>query len=124
MTARNLQSDRFHHFNILQQEECEAFARFAGTLAQTVTAENGELREKMARDSLESGKKSSKTMGILSIVFCWLFIAGIIFGIIGLIAAPKPKETGKAVPGYILSLIGTILSLVVGLGGLLLMIAS
>lgn len=124
VTARNLKSDRFHHFNILQQEECEAFARFAGTLAQTVTAENGALREKMAKDSLESGKKSSKTMGILSIVFCWLFIAGIIFGVIGLIAAPKPKETGKVVPGYILSLIGTILSLVVGLGGLFLMIAS
>ena len=124
VTARNLKSDRFHHFNILQQEECEAFAAFAATLAQTVTAENRELREKMAADALASGKKSSQTLGILSIVFCWLFIAGIIFGIIGLISAPKPKETGKPVLGFILSLIGTILSLVIGLGGLLLMIAA
>ena len=57
-------------------------------------------------------------------LFRSLFIAGIIFGIIGLISAPKPKETGKPVLGFILSLIGTILSLVIGLGGLLLMIAS
>lgn len=124
VTAQNLKSDRFHHFNILQQEECEAFARFAGTLAQKVTEENGELRERMANEAIASGSKSSKTLGILSIVFCWLFIAGIIFGIIGLLCAPKPKETGKPVPGFILSLVGTILSLVIGLGGLLLMIAS
>ena len=124
VTARNLQSDRFHHFNILQQEECEAFARFAGTLAQTVTSENGELRERMANEAIASGSKTSKTLGILSIVFCWLFIAGIILGIIGLISAPKPKETGKAVPGYILSIIGIILSLVIGFGGFFLMIIS
>ncbi|MDE6107862.1 MAG: hypothetical protein K2F83_04210, partial [Oscillospiraceae bacterium] len=116
VTAQNLQSDRFHHFNILQQEECEAFARFAATLAQKVTAENGELQDKLAHNNLESSKKSSKTLGILSIAFCWFFFVGIIFGVIGLICAPKPKVTGKPVPGYVLSLIGTILSLLIGLG--------
>ena len=124
VTARNLKSDRFHHFNILQQEECEAFAQFASTLAQKVTAENGELREKMALDNLEGRKKSSKTFGILSIALCWFFLVGIIFGIIGFINAPKPKEVGRTVPGYTLSVIGIILSLVVGLGVFRLFLAS
>lgn len=124
VTTQNLKSDRFHHFNILQQEECEAFARFAGTLSQKVTAENGELRERMANEAIASGSKSSKTMGILSIIFCWFFIVGIIFGIIGLICAPKPKDTGKAVLGYTLSLIGTVLSLIIGLGGFIAMMAA
>lgn len=116
VTARNLNSDRFHHFNILQQEECEAFAQFASSLAQKVTAENGELREKMSLDALESQKKSSKIFGILSICLCWFFIAGLIFGIIGFISAPKPKKVGRTVPGFTLSVIGILLSLVVGLG--------
>jgi len=122
--VRNLKSDRFHHFNIRQQEECEAFSRFIGTLAQTVTAENGELREKMAHDAIESGKKSSRTLGILSIVFCWLFIAGLILSVIGLMAAPKPRETGKPVPGFILCCVGLALSLLIGGGGFVLMILS
>lgn len=123
--VKNLRSDRFHHFNIRQQEECEAFSRFITPLAQTVTAENGELREKMARDAIESGKKSSKTMGILSIAFCWIFIAGIIFSVIGLLSAPKPKETGgKAVPGFILCCVGLALSLLIGVGGFILIILS
>ena len=123
--VKNLRSDRFHHFNIRQQEECEAFSRFIAPLAQTVTAENGELREKMAHDAIESGKKSSKTMGILSIAFCWIFIAGIIFSVIGLLSAPKPKETGgKAVPGFILCCVGLALSLLIGVGGFILIILS
>ena len=125
VTAQNLKSDRFHHFNILQQEECEAFAHFAGTLAQKVTAENGELRERMANEAIASGAKSSKTLGILSIVFSWLFIAGLILSVIGLISAPKPKETGgKPVPGFILCCVGLALSLLLNVGGFLLIAFS
>lgn len=115
--VRNLKSDRFHHFNISQQEECEAFSRFVGSLAQTVTAENGALRERMTNDAIESGKKSSRTLGIASIAFCWLFIAGVILSVIGLIAAPKPKETGgKPVAGFTLCCIGLALSLLLNVG--------
>lgn len=115
--VRNLRSDRFHHFNILQQEECEAFSRFIGSLSRTVTAENGELRERMTNDAIGSGKKSSKTLGIMSILFSWLFIAGLILSVIGLFAAPKPKETGgKPVPGFTLCCIGLGLSLLLNVG--------
>lgn len=123
--VRNLKSDRFHHFNIKQQEECEAFSRFITPLAQTVTAENGALRERMAHDAIESGKKSSRTLGILSIVFSWLFIAGLILSVIGLMSAPKPRETGgKPVPGFILCCVGLVLSLLLNVGFFLFMIIS
>lgn len=123
--AQNLRSDRFHHFNIRQQEECEAFARFMSTLAQKVTAENGAVRERLANEELESRKKSGKTFGILSLVLCWLPLAGLVFGVIGLLSAPKPKETGgKAVPGFILSCVGLGLSLLLSVGGYILIIIS
>lgn len=123
--AQNLKSDRFHHFNIKQPEECEAFARFMGPLAQKVTAENGEVRECLAAEELEGRKKSGKTFGILSLVLCWLPLAGLVFGVIGLLSAPKPKETGgKAVPGFILSCAGLGLSLLLSVGGYILIILS
>lgn len=114
--AQNLKSDRFHHFNINQQEECEQFANFINSLAQKVTAENGELRERMAAEQISSGRKSSKILGILSIAFCWLPLAGIILGVIGLLFAPKPKQTGgKPAAGFLLCLAGLVLSLLIPL---------
>ena len=73
----------------------------------------------------KKGAKSSKTLGILSIVFSWLFIAGLILSVIGLISAPKPKETGgKPVPGFILCCVGLALSLLLNVGGFLLIAFS
>ena len=62
VTAQNLKSDRFHHFNILQQEECEAFAHFAGTLAQKVTAENGESKNPPTLSKRERARPTQHRM--------------------------------------------------------------
>lgn len=110
----NTRKDRFHHVNIAQQQECDAFRAFMEGLANTVTSENTDLEERMQSDSVAQSVKSSRTLGILGILTCWTGIIGIIFGGIGLLASPKPSETGgKACLGRVLCLVSTILSALV-----------
>ncbi len=112
--AQLLQFDRFHHLNINQQEELEQFAGFIRSFAQKVNSENEALREKMANEALSLGSKRSLILGVMSILCCSLFLAGIILSVIGLLIAPKPKATGgKPELGFILCCVGLGLSLVV-----------
>ncbi len=114
--AQLLQIDRFHHFNINQQEELEQLAGFIRPFAQRVNAENRALQDRMADEALTLSGKRSKLLGILSILGCWTSLVGIILAGIGLAIAPKPKDTGgKPKPGFILCCVGLVLSLVVPL---------
>lgn len=111
--AQFLEIDRFHHFNISQQEVLERFADFIRSFAQKVNSENEDLRERMANEALTQSRKRSKLLGILSILGCWSSLVGIILAVIGLIVAPKPSATGgKPESGFILCCVGLGLSLV------------
>lgn len=112
--AQLLRVDRFHHFNISQQEELERFAGFICSFAQKVNSENVPLQERMADETLTLSGKRSKILGVLSILGCWTSLAGIILAGIGLVIAPKPKDTGgKPETGFILCCVGLTLSLLV-----------
>jgi len=123
--ALNTRDSRFYHFNIAQQAECERFEQFISSMAGVVNEENKGLQEELKAKSLASTAKSSRTMGILSIVFSIFPLLGLVFGIIGIIAAPKPKETGgKPVAGFILCAVGLGLSIVLTAAWILVMIIS
>ena len=94
--ATNLREDRFHHFNILQQEELARFERFITPFADKVNnnAENIALKEELNLKSNKQNAKSGLILGILGILFSWTVIIGLIFGGIGLLCAPWPKSTG------------------------------
>ncbi len=110
--AVNLREDRFHHFNILQQEELEELERMMQGFANVVNEENKELQERIHADSAKRERKSAIILGVLGILFCWTTIVGLIFGAIGMICAPKPKETGgKPTMPFILNCIALFLSL-------------
>ncbi len=112
--AQLLKVDRFHHFNINQQEELDQFAGFIRSFTQKVNSENEGLRERMADEALTQGSKRSRILGILSILGCWVSLVGIILAAVGLAVAPKPKATGgKPELGFILCCVGLGLSLVV-----------
>lgn len=112
--AQLLRIDRFHHFNVSQQEELERFSGFISSFAQKVNSENVALQERMADEALTVSGKRSKILGILSILGCWSSLVGVILAVIGLIIAPKPKDTGgKPEAGFVLCCVGLALSLVV-----------
>lgn len=112
--AQLLRIDRFHHLNINQQEELEQFAGFIRSFAQKVNGENQALQDRMAGEALSVSSKRSKILGILSILGCWTSLAGIILAGIGLVIAPKPKDTGgKPEAGFVLCCVGLVLSLLV-----------
>lgn len=109
--ALNLRSDRFHHLNIDQTQECAQFSAFIAGMSDTVARENAGLEDRLHSEMLANSSKGSKTLGIVGIALFWTGFIGLIFGGIGLLNAPKPAETqGKAETPYILCLIATILS--------------
>ncbi len=67
------------------------------------------------------GAVASLVCGIISIVFCWVPIAGLVLGIIAIVSANKAKATaaqsperyeagGVRVGGFICGIIGTVFS--------------
>lgn len=107
----NTRKDRFHHVNVYQPEECAQFHTFITGMAETVSKENEDLKALMDEKALKQNSKSGMILGILGILTSWTVIIGLIFGVVGLICAPKPSETdGKAKAPYVLSLMATILS--------------
>lgn len=113
----NTRKDRFHHVNIAQQQECEQLLQFAQTLSGTVDQEHEGLKDRMQNDSILQSKKSSRTLGILGILFCWTCFVGLIFGGIGWLASPSPADTdGKPCAGRVLCIIATVLSVLSGIG--------
>lgn len=94
--ATNLREDRFHHFNILQQEDVERFERFIRPFSDKVNqnAENVALKERLTDKANKQGAKSGLILGVLGIFLSWTVIIGLIFGGIGLLCAPWPKHTG------------------------------
>lgn len=110
--ALNTRSDRFHHFNIAQRAECEAFLELMTGVSETVKRENVDLEQRLKDEEYQRVSKSSKTLGIVGIALSWTVIVGLIFGGVGLLTSPKPSQTGgKAETPFILCLIATILSL-------------
>jgi len=109
----NTQTDRFHHFNIAQKEECDQFHRFITAISEKVTAENKDLQDRMKNDELAKNIKSSRTLGILALLTCVIPIIGLIFSGAGLFTAPKPSQTGKPVAGFILNAIALAVNIVV-----------
>lgn len=107
----NLSSDRFHHFNLIQEEECGELQRFLESFSATVASENEGLSELLENKALQQSSKGAITLGVLGILLSWTVVIGLIFGVIGLLSAPSPSKTGgKAKAPYILCLVATILS--------------
>ncbi len=111
--AENLREDRFHHVNILQEEECGHFARFMNTLSGQVLQENQDLVERMKAEANAGSGKTATILAVIGIfVGCLLPICGIALGVIGLLMAPKPKETlGKSTRPRILCMVTIALSI-------------
>lgn len=110
----NLRSDAYHHMNIAQPQEAESFRRFISGMAETVAQENTDLDARMKSDALKQAHKGARTLGILGLCTCWMGFIGLIFGGIGLLTAPKPKDTGgKATAPFIMCLVATIISAIV-----------
>ncbi len=109
--VKNRRSDSYHHVNIDQPEECDAFRRFITGMSDVVAQENAGLDARMKDEADKQAAKGARTLGILGLVTCWTGILGLIFGGIGLLTAPKPKDTGgKAGAPFILCLVATIIS--------------
>lgn len=110
----NLRDDRFHHFNLIQEEECGRLQDFLQSFSAAVAGENEGLAELLEDKALRQSNKGALTLGILGILFCWTAIIGLIFGGVGLLSAPSPAQTGgKPKAPYILCLVATILSALV-----------
>ena len=111
--AENLREDRFHHVNILQEEECGHFARFMETLSGQVLQENQDLVERMKADANAGSGKTAIILAVIGIFVGFLLpVCGIVLGVIGLLMAPKPKETlGKATTPRILCILTIALSI-------------
>lgn len=108
----NTRKDRYHHVNVLQQEECEQFHAFITGVSETADKENADLKELMQEKASAQDARSGKILGILGIATFWTGLIGLIFGGIGLLCAPKPSKTGgRATAPFVLSLVATLLSL-------------
>lgn len=121
--ASNTRSDRFHHFNIVQQEECRHIQQFVDSFSDRVNEQNEGLRERVEENSLKARMKNARTVGIIGLVLFFFPLLPIIFGGVGLFVAPKPKETqGKATAPFILCLISLIIG-ILQIAGFFLMIS-
>lgn len=110
--AANTREDRFHHFNILQEEECDRFAQFMQSMSNQVKQSNQGLAERLADDEMAQKAKKAKKLGIIGLACFLLPIISVALGVVGLCAAPKPKQTGgKATAALLLPA----LSLAVGI---------
>lgn len=113
--ATNTREDSYHHMNILQGEECLQFSQFMASFASQVNQENQELQQSLSIKAFEEKCKRSRILGIIGLVLCIIFpFFSIILGGIGLVFAPKPRETGgKASPPMILCALSLVFGLII-----------
>lgn len=112
--AVNLREDRFHHFNLLQPEECEQFQSFMATFAAQVTQQNQGLEERVQEEEAAARGGRAKKLAIIGIVAGLLFpLAGFVVGVIAAVTAPKPRLTGGRVTAPLaLSILSVAVSLI------------
>lgn len=100
--ATNTREDRFHHFNILQEEECEQFAQFMQSISNQVKQTNQGLEDRLADDAKAKKAKKAQKLGIIGLACFLLPIVSVVLGVMGLRTAPKPKQTGGKVTAPLL----------------------
>lgn len=110
----NTKEDRFHHLNMLQDEECEKFFQFISAMSSQVSKENADLPEKLKAEENAKKSKNAKIEAIIGLVLAVVFpFIGLILGVCAIATAPKPKATGgKMELPLILGIAATVLSVV------------
>lgn len=110
----NTKEDRFHHLNLLQEEECEQFFQFISSMSGKVSADNADLPDRLKEEHKAKMTKYARNCVIPGIIFSILFpFVGLLLGVIGLIYAPKPKATGgKPQWPFLLAIACIVLSIV------------
>lgn len=111
--SENTKEDRFHHLNLLQEDECGQFYGFISSMSGQVAEQNSDLPDRLKAE--ENAKKSKNAMieAIIGIVFAIIFpFIGIILGLCAIATAPKPKAVGKWELSLILGIVATVLSVV------------
>lgn len=111
---QNTKEDRFHHLNMLQDEECEKFYQFISEMSGQVSQENADLPGKLKAEENAKKSKNAKIEAIVGLVLAVLFpFVGLILGLCAIATAPKPKATGgKMELPLILGIAATVLSVV------------
>lgn len=111
---QNTKEDRFHHLNMLQDEECEKFYQFISEMSGKVSQENADLPDKLKAEENAKKSKNARIEAIVGLVFAIIFpFIGIILGLCAIATAPKPKATGgKMELPLILGIAATVLSVV------------
>lgn len=112
--AVNTKEDRFHHLNLLQNDECAQFFGFISAMAGQVSQANADLPDKLKAE--ENAKKSKNALieAIVGVVLGVIFpFMGLILGFCAIATAPKPKANGgKWGLPLILGIVATAVSVV------------
>lgn len=119
VNAVNTKEDRFHHLNLLQEEECDRFYQFISALAGKVSEENADLPDRLKAEENAKKAKNARIEAIIGLVFAIVFpFIGLILGLCAIATAPKPKATGgKWGLPLILGIVATVLSVVMFFAG-------
>lgn len=112
--AVNTKEDRFHHLNLLQEEECVKFCDFMKTMSGKVSQENADLPDRLKAEANAKKAKNALIEAIVGIVLGIIFpFMGIILGFCAIATAPKPKANGgKWGLPLILGIVATVISVV------------
>ncbi|MCI8566546.1 MAG: hypothetical protein HFI39_09570 [Lachnospiraceae bacterium] len=101
--SENLRKNRWYPVNILQQKECEAFARFLTPLARQVADENPEVDAMLAAESVESFGVFGVIVSAIGVV-AGIFLppAGVVLCLLGLLLALVGKWKGAKRKKYLI----------------------
>lgn len=112
--AVNTREDRFHHVNLLQEDECEKFHKFITAMSGQVSQENADLPDRLKAEENAKKAKNAKIEAIVGIVLGVIIpFIGLILGLCAIATAPKPKANGgKFGTPLILGIVATVLSIV------------
>lgn len=123
--AVNTKEDRFHHLNLLQEDECGQFYGFISAMSGQVQAENADLPDRLKEEENAKKSKNAKIEAIVGLVFAVIFpFVGLILGLCAIATAPKPKANGgKFGLPLILGIVATVLSVVMLFAGAPVMMA-
>lgn len=112
--AVNTREDRFHHLNLLQEDECGQFYGFISAMSGQVQSENEDLPDRLKAEANAKRSKNARIEAIVGLVFAIIFpLIGLILGFCAIATAPKPKANGGkfGVP-LILGIVAVVLSTV------------
>lgn len=110
--AENTKEDRFHHLNLLQDDECAQFYGFISAMSGQVEKDNSELPDRLKAEANAKKAKNAMIEAIIGIVLAPIGI-GFVLGLCAIATAPKPKNNnGKWDLSLTLGIIATVLSVV------------